>query len=130
VTALTGIEEAVRLPDLSGYRLHRVAVDAEFESVAVPGLRAEFFRRTGPDGRVASVGRYRHGGRELLMAWGFVDEEHCRYSAVRGTDGIWGPPMPGCPRVSILREGAIVVGLEVQAADGSWVGGALDPAAR
>lgn len=110
------------LPDLSRYRLHRTVRDAEFEGVAVPGLSAQFFRRTAGD-RLHSVGRYRFAGRELLMAWGYVDEQHCRYSAVRGTDGAWGRPIRGCPQVRVLRDGDTVVGFEVRDARGCWIGG-------
>jgi hypothetical protein len=110
------------VPDLSGYRLHRRVQDAEFEGVAVPGLRAEFFRR--PEGaRTATVGRYHYGGRELLLAWGFVDEPHCRYSCVRRPDGRWGTPTAGCPEVRVVRDdGGRVAGFQVRDEHGRWTG--------
>ena len=85
------------LPDLDEYDFHRTDEPAGVDGVAVPGLRAEFYRRTDADGRLASVGRYFHHGREVLRAWGYVDEEHCRYCALRTADGDWEPPRPGCP---------------------------------
>lgn len=107
---------AVRTPDLSCFTPHRVA-EAEFEGETVPGLRAEFYRR--PEGeRIATVGRYLVGGRELFRAWGYVDEEHCRHSAVTGH-----PSVDGCPVVELERDtGGSVVGLRVRAPDGEWTG--------
>jgi hypothetical protein len=113
--------EDVHLPDLSQYRLHRIADDAELDGVRVPGLRAEFFRRA-QDGRLASVGRYHYRGRELLLAWGYVDEPHCRYSAVRDEDGSWSDPVPGCPEVRTCGPDGQVTGLAVRDARGRWVG--------
>ena len=111
---------SVDLPDLTEYRLHRVADEADFEGTAVPGLSAEFYRRD-EDGRLASVGRYAFDGRTLLLAWGYVDEEHCRFSAVAGVDGAWQTPVPGCPEVRVLRDGDAVSRLTVRGADGAWV---------
>jgi hypothetical protein len=111
----------VQLPDLSRYRLHRVVADAEFEGTAVPGLRAEFFRCE-DGGQTASAGRYRYRGRELLLAWGYVEEEHCRYAWVRGGDGQWEPAGPGCPAVRVLREGERVTGFQVRDRYGQWLG--------
>jgi hypothetical protein len=113
-------------PDLDEYELVRVACDAAFEGTVVPGLRARFFHRPDPDsGRVHSVGCYDLRGRELLRAWGFVDEEHCRASVVRTANGAWDRPTPGCPVVRVDRDGGLVTGFWVRAADGSWVGGAI-----
>jgi hypothetical protein len=108
------------LPDLTAYQPHRTVTDAPFEGRPVPGLRAEFFRR--PDGdRIATVGRYWWGGREVLMAWGYTDEEHCRHNAVRDPDGGWHPAADGCPEVELIENGQAVVGLAVKAPDGDWV---------
>jgi hypothetical protein len=112
------------LPELDHYWLHRTVEGAALEGVAVPGLRARFYRRELSGGQLASVGYYTYAGRELLMAWGFVDEEHCRFHAVRddSADGQWGPTVGGCPTVDVVRDGDRVVGLRVLAADGSWAG--------
>ncbi|WP_326557859.1 hypothetical protein [Micromonospora sp. NBC_01796] len=116
--------DRVTLPDLTLYRLQRSERDAEFEGVAVPGLVARFYHRD-EDGRTATVGRYWYAGRELLMAWGYADEEHCRASAVRGADGRWHPPTEGCPTVRVVRERpeAPVAGFEVQTPSGNWIAG-------
>ncbi|MGX6607514.1 hypothetical protein ACWKSP_36120 [Micromonosporaceae bacterium Da 78-11] len=107
-------------PDLRGYHPHRAQTDAPFEGVPVPGLRAEFFRR--PEGdRIATVGRYSIGGRDLLMAWGYTDEDHCRHNAVRDGAGGWHPPAEGCPDVRLVRDGQAVVGLAVRAPTGEWL---------
>ncbi|GAA4602475.1 hypothetical protein GCM10023107_60470 [Actinoplanes octamycinicus] len=110
----------VDLPELSEFVAHRTEHDAAFEGQHVPGLRAEFFRR--PEGtRIASVGRYSLGDRELLMAWGFVDEEHCRRHAVRDAGGRWHPAADGCPQVELIKDGQAVIGLAVRASTGDWV---------
>jgi hypothetical protein len=110
------------IPDISDFFLHRAVDDAALEGVAVPGLRAEYFRRDEGD-RIATVGRYSYGGRELLLAWGFVDEEHCRHNAVRDPGGGWHPAVDGCPQVELIRDGQAVVGLAVRAPTGEWVPG-------
>lgn len=109
------------LPDLSDYELHRVVEDAPFEGVAVPGLSAVFYRRAEGD-RIASVGRYSFDGRDLLMAWGYVDEEHCRQSAVHDARaGGWQHPGDGCPVVRVERARGEVVGLAVRTPHGDWI---------
>ncbi|GLY04425.1 hypothetical protein [Actinoplanes sp. NBRC 101535] len=108
------------LPDLAEYVPHRSTPDADFEGTPVPGLRADFYRR--PDGdRIASVGCYSYGGREVLRAWGFVDEEHCRRHAVLDPERGWGPVVEGCPDVRFRRHGDAVVGLEVRTPKGEWI---------
>lgn len=96
--------ETLTIPELSGYWLHRVEESAGFEGVPVPGLSARFYRRD-DGGRLASVGQYFYRGRELLRAWGYVDEYHCRFSAARGVDGGWGPAVACCPTVNLVRDG-------------------------
>lgn len=92
------------LPDLAGYELHHTVTDAAFESVAVPGLSAEFYRR--PNGGRIAMGRYRMAGAEMLVAWGYVDEEHCRRSAVRDPHaGGWHRATADRPTVRVERDG-------------------------
>ncbi|GIM92293.1 hypothetical protein Ato02nite_040860 [Paractinoplanes toevensis] len=108
------------LPDISEFMLMRTQDDAPFEGVPVPGLRASYFHRD-EDGRTATVGCYFLGDREILRAWGYADEEHCRHNAVRGRDG-WHPAADGCPEVELIRDGqAAVIGLAVRAPNGEWV---------
>ncbi|MEU8001461.1 hypothetical protein AB0B66_09910 [Catellatospora sp. NPDC049111] len=116
------------VPDLRQYRPHRVEDPALFEGERVMGLRAKFFHREEP-GRTASAGTYWLAGRQLLMAWGFADEEHCRFHAVCDEQGRWGTPVAGCPQVQLLREGAAGVGLLVADGRGAWIGGTAQPAA-
>ncbi|GAA0486193.1 hypothetical protein Ade02nite_09910 [Paractinoplanes deccanensis] len=109
------------LPDLSEYCLDRTVADASFEGVAVPGLSAEFYRRADGD-RVATVGRYSYAGRELLMAWGYADEQHCRHSAVHDpASGRWHRATDGCPTVRVERSGGEVIGLAVRTPGGDWL---------
>jgi hypothetical protein len=103
----------VSLPDLTTYAPHRSTPDADFEGTIVPGLRADFYRR--PDGdRIASVGRYSYRGRDVLMAWGYVDEKHCRQHAVHSRQG-WSTVADGCPDVRLDD------GFEVRTPDGEWL---------
>ncbi len=105
------------LPDLSGFTPHRTVLDAPFEGTPVPGLRADYFRR--PEGdRIRTVGCYSIGGHELLRAWGYVDEEHCKHHAVRDPAGGWHAPAGGCPDVELVRDGQAVIGLAVRTPDG------------
>src|SRR5690606_31661292 len=115
-TALAGRYTNVDLPDLSTYRLHRVIPDVDLDGIVVPGLTATFHRRAEGD-RIHTVGVYRYAGTTLVMAWGYVGEAHCRYTAVRRPDGAWDPPRPGCPRVERIREGGRVRALRI----GAWV---------
>jgi hypothetical protein len=96
----------MQLPDLSEYRLHRVIDDIDLDGVVVPGLRGSFFRR--PDG--ATVGFYEYADSPVLMAWGYVGEEHCRFTALHQPDGSWGPPRPGCPPVQRVGDRWLAVG--------------------
>lgn len=100
----------MHLPDLSHYRLYRIVEDIDLDGVVVPGLRGSFYRRA-RGARVHTVGFYEYAGSPLLMAWGYVGEEHCRFTALRRPDGSWGPARPGCPPVRMLRDGDRVTAL-------------------
>ena len=108
------------MPDLTEFVPYRVVTDAPFEGMPVPGLRAEFFRRAEGD-RIASVGRYSMASREILLAWGYVDEEHCRRHGVRDPAGGWHAVTDGCPQVELITDGQAVVGLAVRTPAGDWV---------
>lgn len=118
--------DVATLPNLADYTHHRTDTDATFEGTPVPGLRADFYRQPSGD-RTASVGRYTVGGRDVLLAWGYVDEQHCRHHTVRDPEHGWQQPTAGCPTVRIHREPARelrdtpVVRLEIQAPDGAWI---------
>jgi hypothetical protein len=102
----------VDLPDLTHYRPHRVVDDIDLAGVVVPGLRGSFHRR--PAGsRTGSVGVYSYAGVELFMAWGYVGEEHCRFTSYRRGDGQWTAARPGCPDVHVLRDGELVTAVLV-----------------
>lgn len=98
------------LPDLSEYRLHKVIDDVDLDGVVVPGLRGHFHRRHA-GARTSTVGVYSYAGVELFMAWGYVGEPHCRFTALRRPDGSWGRPRPGCPPVTRVYDGARVAAL-------------------
>ncbi|MEU4236732.1 hypothetical protein [Actinoplanes sp. NPDC026619] len=85
-------------------------------------MRARFFRRD-EGGRTATVGCYYLGDREILRAWGWADEEHCRHHAVREPGGGWHPASDGCPVADVVRDGQAgdVVGLTVRTPNGEWV---------
>ncbi len=39
------------------------------------------------DGRTATLGLYEYSGVEIFKAWGYKDEEHCSYHAIK-TNGV------------------------------------------
>jgi hypothetical protein len=88
--------------------------DIDIDGVEVPGLRGAFYRRQHSAG-LESVGVYSFADADLFMAWGYVGEQHCRYTAVRRADGSWAPPYSGCPKLRVLRsesDGRTVTGVE------------------
>jgi len=93
----------VNLPDLSAYDLERVVEDAPVRGVAVPGLRATYYRR-GEE----TAGLYAFHDSEIFVAWGRVGEAHCRYHAFRAPDGRWEPASRGCPRVRTTGSGLLL----------------------
>jgi hypothetical protein len=110
----------VKAPNLAHFRPYRVIDDVDLHGVKVPGLRGEFLHRK-IGGRTATVGRYIYAGREVFRAWGYDNEEHCRYFAVLGADGGWEPPQAGCPRVRVLADEGRVAGLALHSALGDWL---------
>ena len=94
--------------------------DIDLDGVVVPGLRGEFLRRE-VGGRTAMLSRYSYSGREVFQAWGYQDEEHCRYFAVVGVDGRLERAQAGCPRVRVLSDGTEVAGLALHSASGVWL---------
>ena len=95
----------MHVPDLSTYRPHRVVEDSPVWGVTVPGLRVAYYRRGGR----ATAGLYAYQGVEIFVAWGYLDERHCRFHAFRDADGDWEPPQPGCPRVRAQPGGGLVL---------------------
>ncbi|WP_173079385.1 hypothetical protein [Phytohabitans rumicis] len=92
--------------------------NVDLDGVVVPGLRGSFHRRRGEAAsddavasRISTVGVYRFAGVDLLMAWGYVGEPHCRFTSVRRPDGTWEPPRPGCPPVTRVHDGGLVTAL-------------------
>jgi hypothetical protein len=100
----------MELPDLSGYQLHKVVENVDLDGVVVHGLCGRFHRRA-TDSGVLTVGVYSYAGAELMMAWGYVGEPHCRFNALRGPDGSWEAPRQGCPPVSRVHDGGQVTAL-------------------
>lgn len=101
------------IPHLADFTFHKTLPDIDFESIPVPGLDADFYRRPVGD-RTLSVGVYRFRGSETHRAWGWVGEEHCSWHAYRNpvTNGFDGP-FRGCPEFRLLREGGRLSGFEL-----------------
>lgn len=97
-----------------GFRPHGTRDQVMVKGALVPGLRASFYRRF-VGGRTETIGLYTVEARELFVAWGYADERHCRYNAVRRDDGGWYPTRRGCPVLQPLREHGEVTGLEILA---------------
>lgn len=98
------------IPHLADFTYHKTLPDIDFETIPVPGLDADFYRRPVGD-RTLSVGVYRFGGAETHRAWGWVGEAHCSWHAYRNpaTGGFDGP-FQGCPVFRLLREGGRLTG--------------------
>jgi hypothetical protein len=107
----------VHLPDLSAFELDRIVDDCSVWDVAVPGLRATYYRSVQPD-RTLTAGVYAYQGVEVFVAWGYAGERHCRFHAFRDLDGKWERPRPGCPRVRPVQAGDRVTGLLVRTGSG------------
>ncbi|MFC4334389.1 hypothetical protein [Salininema proteolyticum] len=106
------------VPRLTDFRYHRTIYDIGFEGVDLPGLDADFYRRSTPAG-VLSVGVYRLRGQETHRAWGWVGEEHCAYHAVVDPySGMLQGPVPGCPDFAVLKLGDRPYGFTVVDAAG------------
>jgi hypothetical protein len=110
----------VKAPNLAHFRPYMVIEDIDLDGVVVPGLRAEFQRREA-GGRTAMVSRYSYSGRDVFQAWGYLEEEHCRYFAVYGVDGRLEAAQSGCPRVRVLTDGTRIAGLALHSASGVWL---------
>jgi len=90
------------LPDLSLFYPYKEIDDVDLDGVVIPGLSAGFHRRAA-GGRVETVGVYRFAGAEVFMAWGYVGEAHCRFTAYADPTYGWGAPRRGCPSVDTVR---------------------------
>jgi hypothetical protein len=106
----------MRVPHLADFQAYRIVDDVDLHGVAVTGLRAEFLRR----GRTLAC-VYSYVGRTLFKAWGYAEEEHCRYHAVLGADGMWEEPQPGCPRMRVLQAGGRFLGIALRGRSGVWL---------
>ncbi|GLZ79009.1 hypothetical protein Afil01_38160 [Actinorhabdospora filicis] len=104
------------MPDLTGFVLHRVIEDIDFEGIGVPGLDGWFYRLE-EGGRLRSVGVYTFEGTEIFRAWGYVGEKHCRASALRDEEGRWCATHLDCPEVRVHRRDQTVIGFSVRVGD-------------
>ena len=55
-------------------------------------------------GRRATLGVYEYAGKEVLKAWGYKDEEHCSYHAIK-INTLWSETIEGCPDFKVLSNG-------------------------
>lgn len=106
----------VRIPQLADFEPYRIVDDVDLHGVVVPGLRAEYLRR---GTRIATAYRYRD--RDLFVAWGYAQEEHCRYFVVLGADGCWEEPQAGCPRARAIKVNGRLLGVGVRSRSGVWL---------
>lgn len=56
------------------------------------------------EGRIATLGVYEYRSEQVLKAWGYKDQEHCSYHAIK-TNGIWSEIIEGCPDFKVLQRG-------------------------
>lgn len=72
------------------------------------------------EGRVVTLGVYKHHSIEVLKAWGYKDEEHCSYHAIK-TNGIWSDVIEGCPDFKVVDKGFSLTHKKVHVwSDGSY----------
>jgi hypothetical protein len=98
----------------AGFQAHATREQVIVRGTVIPGLRARLYRRR-VGARTETVGLYVYGTRELFVAWGYADERHCRYHAVRRDGGGWYPTRRGCPVLHPLGEHGEVTGLRILA---------------
>lgn len=55
-------------------------------------------------GKLVTLGVYEYNNKEVLKAWGYKDEEHCSYHAIK-TNSTWSDVIEGCPDFKVLKEG-------------------------
>lgn len=106
----------MRVPHLADFEPYRIVDDVELHGVVVPGLRAEYLR----SGRKLATA-YSYNGNDLFVAWGYAEEEHCRYFAVVGVDGLWEDPQAGCPRARAIKIQGRLLGVGVRSRSGVWL---------
>ncbi len=56
------------------------------------------------EGRIVTLGVYKYHSIEVLKAWGYKDEEHCSYHAIK-TNGTWSEVIEGCPDFKVVDKG-------------------------
>lgn len=64
------------------------------------------------EGRDVTLGVYEWKGEEILKAWGYKDEEHCSYHAIK-TGGTWSGVIEGCPLFKVLLSNTTVTGFSL-----------------
>jgi hypothetical protein len=73
------------------------------ETDLIPGMKRYCFQVI-TDNRKATLGLYEHQGEHVLKAWGYGDEEHCSYHAIK-VNGAWSEVIEGCPDFKIINNG-------------------------
>jgi hypothetical protein len=106
----------MRVPQLADFEPYRIVDSVDLHGVVVPGLRAVYLW----NGKEIATA-YSYGRRDLFAAWGYDDEEHCRYFAVLGADGRWEDPQPGCPRARAIKIHGRLLGVAVRSRTGVWL---------
>lgn len=69
----------------------------------IPGMKRYCFEMMINDRKV-TLGLYEYNGTHVLKAWGYKDEEHCSYHAIK-INGVWSEVIEGCPDFKVVDKG-------------------------
>ena len=111
-------------PCLEGFRLYKVVQGIPaWDGTLIAELRGAFYRRDADDGRVQTVAQYTVAQdadehEPAFVAWGYVDERHCRFNAVAREGGGWYDPRRGCPSIHPLWVDGHLTGFTVATPEG------------
>ncbi len=91
--------------------------------IEIPYMR-RFCYETIHDGRTVTLGLYKYNGTEIFKAWGYKDEEHCSYHAIK-IKGEWSEVIEGCPQFKLVIKDEAVIGFTLTHTKvHSWIQGA------
>lgn len=95
-------------PNLSLFTLHETKRGVTIDSISLPFVTGAFYRHLNKDGRIESVGVYSINNIDIFAAWGYLDEVHCSYHAVKKGD-TWSATQEGCPNLKSLGSNEVAV---------------------
>lgn len=107
------VEARVGIPNYGKLRKHHGGV-LSVGGVLIPQVRATFLIK-GVGATQHSIGVYRYKGKVIFCAWGLRHQKHCSYHAVRHENGLWLNTQNGCPKIQLLKNKKLIVGIIISA---------------